>query len=292
MSEARLVDVGDTALYVVERGDAGPAVLVLHGGPGLDHREFGDYLDPLADDYRLLLVDQRGQGRSAASEPSTWTLEQMAADVSLLARALKLGEHAVLGHSFGAFVALQQAVDDPDATRPTIVSAGVPSTRYLAHVEEALESFEPAELREQVAGAWAREREARTPADVASLFRDQLPFHFADPRDARIAEYEERSAGAAYAPDVLRHFEAIDYGMIEVEERLDRAAGPMLVLAGRHDRVCPLPGAEATAAGVPGAELVVLEHSAHVGFVEEPEAYLDAVRSFLDRWVSDASGVA
>jgi pimeloyl-ACP methyl ester carboxylesterase len=281
ISPGRLVEVDDTALYVVERGD-GPAILALHGGPGLDHREFGDYLDPLTDRYRLVLVDQRGQGRSQRSDPSTWTLECFAADVTALAAALSLDRHAVLGHSFGAFVALQQAVDQPDAARATIVSGGVASTRFLRGVDEALEAFEPVDLRAQVAEAWAREAEVGTPADFATLWRDQLPFHFADPLDPRIADYEVRSAGAAYAPDVLRHFEAIDYGPIEVEDRLGDVAGPMLVIAGRHERTCPLAAAEAIAAGVPGAELVVLEHSAHMGFVEEPEAYVGAVRTFLD----------
>ncbi|MCW3063052.1 MAG: hypothetical protein JWN32_224 [Solirubrobacterales bacterium] len=285
MSGGRLIDIGDTALHVVERGE-GPPVIVLHGGPGLDHHEFADYLDPLADGYRLLLVDQRGQGRSGPSAESTWTLEQMAADVGALGRALGLGRHAVLGHSFGAFVALQHAVDAPDAGRATIVSDGVPSTRFLAHVDQALADFEPVELRDQVASAWARESEAHSAVEVESLLRDQLPFYFADPRDERIAEYEERAADAAYSPDVLRHFEAIDYGMIEVEDRLDRVAGPMLVLVGRHERTCPVAASEAIAAGVAGAELVVLEHSAHMGFVEEPEAYVAAVRSFLDRWTS------
>src|SRR5437763_504705 len=93
----RLVDIGDTRLHVVERGQ-GPAVLVLHGGPGLDHRMFGDYLDPLARDHRLVLVDQRAQGRSERSDPATWTLRQMAADVPALAAALGLAEYAVLGH--------------------------------------------------------------------------------------------------------------------------------------------------------------------------------------------------
>jgi pimeloyl-ACP methyl ester carboxylesterase len=283
MTEDRLVDIGDTALSVVERG-SGPAVIVLHGGPGLDHHEFGDYLDPLAESYRLILVDQRSQGLSPPSDPATWTLEQMAADVGALARSLDLGRHAVLGHSFGAFVALQHAVDEPDPERATIVSDGVPSTRFLSGVEEALAHFEPAELREQVADAWARESEARTPEDVASLLEDQLPFHFADPRDPRLAEYAERSAGGVGSADVLRHFEAIDYGMIEVEDRLDRVEGPMLVLVGRHERTCPVAASEAIAAGVPDAELVVLEHSAHMGFVEEPEAYVAAVRLFLDRW--------
>jgi pimeloyl-ACP methyl ester carboxylesterase len=39
--------------------------------------------------------------------------------------------------------------------------------------------------------------------------------------------------------------------------------------------------AEAMAAGIPGAELVTLENSAHMGYVEEHDAYCDAVRTFL-----------
>ena len=75
-----LVDVDDTRLYVESRGpdDAFP-VLVLHGGPGLDHTMFGDLLDPLGAACRLLFVDQRAQGRSGASDPGTWTLARMAA---------------------------------------------------------------------------------------------------------------------------------------------------------------------------------------------------------------------
>ena len=61
----RLVEVEDTRLWVEERGDPGAfPLLVFHGGPGLDHHMFGDYLDPLGDRYRLLFVDERAQGRS------------------------------------------------------------------------------------------------------------------------------------------------------------------------------------------------------------------------------------
>src|SRR3954447_19335812 len=149
-----LVDIGDTALYVEERG-AGLPLFVLHGGPGLDHTMFGAYLDPLADACRLLLVDQRAQGRSARSDPQTWTLEQMAADVSALAAALGLDRYAVLGHSFGAFVALQHAVDFSGSPAATIVSAGVPSERFLMDFVEAnRDAFEPVELREQISGSW------------------------------------------------------------------------------------------------------------------------------------------
>src|SRR5207247_1121810 len=124
----RLVDIGDTRLFVVEVGDPGAyPIVVLHGGPGDDHHEFGDYLDPLADrGYRLLLVDQRAQGRSEKAPRETWTLGNMAGDVTSLARALGLDRYATLGHSFGALVVLQHAVDQPGAAAQTIVSSGVP----------------------------------------------------------------------------------------------------------------------------------------------------------------------
>jgi len=278
-----LVRAGDTRLNVEERGAGNLAVIGLHGGPGLDHTMFGTWLDPLADEYRLLLVDERSQGRSDPAPPETWTLTRHARDVEALAEALGLERYAVLGHSFGAFIALQHAVDFPGRPAGTIVSSGLPSERFLGHVEEQLAAFEPVELREQVTASWAREAQARTPDDVADLFADQLPFHFADPRDPRIDDLRAAMAGAVYAPDVLRTAATDGYGHIEVEDRLGDVTHPLLVIAGRHDRTCSVQGAEAIASGVPAADLVVLEDSGHMTYVEEPNAYREAVRHFLGR---------
>jgi proline iminopeptidase len=279
-----LVDVGDTRLYVDERGGGDTTLIVLHGGPGLDHTLFGSWLDPLGEDgMRLLLVDERAQGRSDPAPPETWTLDQHARDVAALATALGLERYVVLGHSFGAFIALQHAVDFSGRPTGTIVSSGVPSESFLTHVDEQLAAFEPVELREQVQSSWAREAHARTPDDVAALMADQWPFHFADPRDPRIDELHAGMAEAVFSPDVLRAAATEGYGNIEVEDRLADVRHPMLVLAGRHDRTCSIPAAEAIAAGVPGARLVVFEHSGHAAFVEEPEAYRAAVRDFVAR---------
>jgi proline iminopeptidase len=277
------IRIDDCTLWVVDRGPAdGFPLVVLHGGPGLDHHEFGDYLDPLCDrGVRLLLVDQRSQGRSEPTRAITWTLERMGQDVIMLALALRLGPYAVLGHSYGAFVALQNAVDYPGQAAGTIVSGGVPSVRYLQGVGPALETFEPVELRQQVAASWEGEASAVTSDDVAELLHDQMPFHFRDPLDPRIDEYERRSAGGVYSADVLRYFATTSYGGIEVEDRLPDVTQPVLVLAGRHDRACPLEASERMAELLPDAELRVFEDSAHMTFVEEPDAYLDAVGTFL-----------
>ena len=284
----RLVDIGDTRLYVDERGadDAFP-LLVFHGGPGLDHHEFGDYLDPLADDgrYRLVLVDERGQGQSDRSgPPETWTLEQMAEDVSLLADALGIRErYATFGHSYGAFVTLLHAVRHPGEPRGSILCGGVANVKWLHGVEAALASYEPVELREQVAQSWAREESVQTEEDAERLWVEQMPFHFKEPRGDIIEDYARRSSGGRYAPDVLRLFATSDYGGIDVLDRLPQVSHPMLVLSGRYDRVCPAAAGEEMAAALPDAELVVFEESAHMMFAEEPERFLSVVRRFLDR---------
>ncbi len=138
---ARLVDVGSTRLYVEQRGPAGGLpVVVLHGGgqqddqggPQQDDQQLGDRLDPLTGSYRLLLVDQRGQGRSDHDcHPSTRTLETMADDVSRLVAVLGETRYAVFGHSAGALVALQHACDAPGAALATIVSAAESPTEAI-----------------------------------------------------------------------------------------------------------------------------------------------------------------
>ena len=279
-STSHHINIGDTRLHVVERGEGYPLFLV-HGGPGLDHHMFGDYLDPLTDQFRLILVDLRANGLSDMCPTETWTLQQMAKDLVLLAEAMGLKKYAVLGHSYGAFVVLQNAVDYPGSASQTIVSSGLPSAKYLEAVWENLEKFEPIELREQVTKSWEREKIIQTREEVDQLLHDQLPFQFVNPLDTRMVEFEQRTNGGINSAQVLRFFANAEYGEIEVEDKLANVTQPVLVLAGRGDRTCVVEGAEAMAKGLPHAELIVFENSGHMTYVEENEKYLKAVREFL-----------
>ena len=207
----------------------------------------------------------------------------MAADVDALATSLELEHYAVLGHSFGAFVALQHAVDFAGRPVASIVSAGVPAASYLDAVDENLERFEPESLREQVTASWAREASASTPEECREILSDQLPFHFHDPQDPRIEAMRSGLDEMVFTPEVLRAAAREGYGDIDVEQRLGEVTHPVLVLAGRHDRTCTVAAAEAIAGGIPGAELCVFENSAHMMFIEEQAAYVAAVEDFVKR---------
>jgi proline iminopeptidase len=276
----RLVPAGDTRLWVLEMGEGLP-ILLLHGGPGLDHTELRPWLDPLARRYRLIFFDQRGQGRSDPVPTRTLTFSRMVEDIDALAGALELSRYAVLGTSFGAFVALQHAVDVGTASH-YVLAGCVPSTRWLGRVERELRLFEPQEVREKIAAAWDMETTVTTEEECRRLVVDQLPFHF-HRTGQTYHRFLENVSAMRFAPEVMRHFAERDYGGVDVEGRLREIRPPVLVVAGGHDRVCAPEGGYVIAESAPRGEFVILQDAGHMMFCEAQDAFVRAVEDFLER---------
>lgn len=66
-------------------------------------------------------------------------------------------------------------------------------------------------------------------------------------------------------------------------DRLDQVDVPVLLLAGRNDAFCAWPQSERIARRLPDAETVIFDHSGHVPWLDEPDAFLDAVVDWLHR---------
>lgn len=275
----RLVEVDDTRLWVLEMGEGHP-LLVLHGGPGLDHTELRPWLDPLARRFRLVYVDQRGHGRSDRVPIETLTLSRLVADVDALADALGLDAFSVLGYSFGSFVALQHAVEVGGASR-YVLAGCVPSSRWLSRIELELRRFEPPEVRERIAASWDMEARVETEEECRQLLIDQLPFHFHQTGEA-YTRFVENLDHMRLSPEALRHFADSDYGSIDVEGRLREIRRPVLVIAGGHDRVCAPEAGYVISEAAPRGEYLVLENAGHMMFCEAPGAFIRAVERFLE----------
>jgi proline iminopeptidase len=282
-SEGRYVDVGDTRLWVLEMGQGHPLML-LHGGPGLDHTQFRPWLEPLAERFRLIFADQRSQGRSDPADSRTWNLPQLSDDVSALAGALGLESYAVLGQSFGSFVALQHAVDEGSASHYVLIGC-LPGSRWLDRVESNLAAVEPPDLRERIAASWDLETEVQTVEEFRRLLTDQLPFHFADPDGRPYREFLTNvERHMRLSPDVLREFASNDSGAIEVEDRLEDIGRPVLVIASEFDRVTVPEAGWAIAEAVPQGECVLVKNAGHMSFVEKPAVVMRAIHAFFDRF--------
>jgi proline iminopeptidase len=261
-------------LFVQEVGSGFP-LIVLHGGPGLDHQMFRPYLDPLGDEFRLLYIDQRGQGRSDRVDPVSLSLEVFARDVDRLAEALGLRRFALLGHSFGAIVTTWHATELGTAAAYVISGGGDSSEALLADVDASLAGLGDAGTL--MADSWERELTVATEDDVRQLMIDQLPFHF------HHQVPEGYGDGWVYSPDVLRHFANAGYGDFDFRAGLAAVSRPTLIVVGEHDRTTTPRAARVLHEGMPGSELVTIGDAGHMSFVEEQEAYLDAVRGFLHR---------
>ena len=263
------------SLFVEELGDGFP-LIVLHGGPGMDHTMFRPYLDPLAEDFCVLYVDQRGQGRSERVDPATLTLEGFARDIDLLAEALGLDEYTVLGHSFGAIVATWHAVNLSTATAYVISGGGDSSKKLLADVEASIGAM--GEAGGPIAASWEQEKTVETEEELRELLRVQMPFHFAgEPPPG----YCDETVGT---PDVLRHFANVGYGDFDYAPDLGRVQKPTLLVVGEKDRTTTTRPARVLHEGIGGSELVVIPGVGHMSFVEAQDEYLDAVRGFLRRF--------
>ena len=257
----------------VEEIGAGFPLVVLHGGPGLDHTTFRPWLDPLGDQFRLLYVDERGQGRSERIDPATLSVEVFARDVDLLAEALGLERFALLGHSFGAIVATWHATELGTAAAYVISGGADETSAMLADVEASLEAL--GERGRAIAASWDSEKDVRTEEDLADLMRVQMPFHF----EGEVPPgYGEETV---YSPEVLRHFARNGYGDFDYRPGLANVRRPTLVVVGECDRTTTLRAARVLHEGIAGSELVVVPGTGHMSFVEDQARYLDAVRTFL-----------
>ena len=92
-----------------------PVAMVIHGGPGSDHSGFKPSFSPLAARMQLIYFDHRGQGRSAAGDPATYTLDENVEDMEALRRYLGLGPVVSIGTSYGGMVAMAHAARYPDS---------------------------------------------------------------------------------------------------------------------------------------------------------------------------------
>lgn len=260
-------------------------LLVLHGGPGFPH----DYLEDLAglaDGGRtVVFYDQIGCGKSDhPDDPSLWVLDTFVEEVSAVRDGLGLEHVHLLGHSWGGWLALEYALGRPSELDSLVLaSAGASIPAFAAETRRLKESLS-VDIQETI-----DRHEAEGTTDDPAY------------QEATMAYYTRWLCrlDPPWPDHLMRSFGGLDhevYGTMQgpewnitgnlrewdVSARLGELELPVLLTSGRYDEV--------TAAliqplvdGIPGAEWVVFEQSAHLAMAEEPDRYRVVLESFLTR---------
>jgi proline iminopeptidase len=122
------IPVGTASLHARVIGRGQP-VIVLHGGPDFDYSYLLPELDQLKDAYRLIYYDQRGRGKSAEHvRPEDVTIASDVEDLDKVRQHFGLETTAVLGHSWGAVLALEYALRHPTRVSHLILMNPAPAS--------------------------------------------------------------------------------------------------------------------------------------------------------------------
>lgn len=267
-------------LYWAAYGRPGaPRLLVLHGGPGAHH----DYLLPqmlrLAESHELVFYDQRGGGQSKTDDRAPITWRTQVEDLALVAAELGFEHPSLVGYSWGGLLALLYAIETARDGK------GTPDRMVL---------IDPAPLTRQYRTEFEAEFARRQGAADVRAFRTELAesgLRERDPDAYRQRAFELSVAGYFADPGAAHDLTPFrvtgrvqqsiwdSLGDFDVVSQATAIRCPVLVLHGDRD---PIPmQSSADLARALGVDLVVIEGSGHVPYVERPDALFPPVERFL-----------
>ena len=251
-------------LYYEVHGEGAP--LLLLPGLGSDVLSWGGLLTPLAQSYRVILLDNRGAGRSRG--PGPVTIAAMASDALALLEHLGHPKVHVLGHSMGGLVALTLASLAP-ARLDRLILAG------------SFAAIQPRNLQLFRSLATALEQGA----DRAGWYQELFVWIFSQgflgtPQAVRAAARLAADYPLAPTPAEFRS-QVAALADWDASAGLGAITHPTLVLTAQNDRLVLPPEGKALAAALPRGTYQELAGAAHAMHLEQPKAFLAAVRAFL-----------
>jgi proline iminopeptidase len=279
-----MIDIGPGRVWYESVGE-GPAILLLHGGPGAP----SDYLVPLMDlaedGFRVVRYDQLGSRRSDKPDDlSLYNLPRFAEEVEIVRTALDLGPVHLIGQSWGSFLGLEYAITHPHGLKSLVLYSGAASTAECVAGMNSLRAMLPAET---VAMMAAREAAGETDAEDYGAAVDVLmKRHLCrlDPYPPYLAESVANMAKPVYET-MWGPNEFTCTGTLQSWDRSDdlgKVTAPTLILCGKYDEVTPT-CSQTMHDGIPNSELAIFAESSHSAHFEEPERFFEVLQAFLGR---------
>lgn len=257
---------GVELLYYEDSGGEGPPLLLL-AGLASDEVSWVFQKEAFARKHRLITCDNRGVGRSP-KPPGPYSIPDMAEDIIALLDHLALEKVSLLGHSMGGAIAQILAIEHPQRVERLVLAC----------------TFSKIEGRSlPVIESWADV--IKLPSTPRLLGCTLFPWLYTD-RFFRQEGALEASIAALAAHPYPIEGEFIEAQVAALQgfdstRLLEKISAPTLVLAAEEDLLVSPASCRSLAAAIPNALFEVLPQTAHSCMLETPDAFNQAVLSFL-----------
>lgn len=244
---------------------ASTPIIIANGGPGLSHVYMiqNDVWTRLSKSRQIVFYDQRGTGKSARIKPgASQDIDAQVADLETVRAHFKFQKFALVGDSYGGFLAMAYAAAHPEHVEKLILSdSAAPAMKNIVRV---LPQVFPDMM----------ERSADPQEQLRNHFR--MLFYSEEKRDAYLAGAKDLGSSPQVGAAVSRAIAKVD-----LTPQLAKFTFPTLVITGRYDmNVAPLTAWNIYKA-IPGAKFVVFAKSGHLPSYEEPDKYVQVLEDFL-----------
>ncbi len=256
--------VNGTQIYYEWHGPENAPALLLVNGVLMSTDSWALQVPVLSRQYRLLLHDCRGQGKSDHPQ-GPYSMRQHADDLAGLMEVLGIPSAHIAGISYGGEIALLMGIHYPERVRSLFVSSSVSEVRPL--LRGIVESW--------IAAARTRDGEL--------LYRCSVTDNFSEPWLA---------AHPAWPIASIPRYQQLDFNAVEwlcqsflgldCTADLPRITAPTSVVVGELDTLKPLqPYARLIASKIPGSRLMILADAGHACSIEVSSAWNAALLGHL-----------
>ena len=268
--------INDSQIFFKRLGKGLP-MLVMHGGPGLDHTIFRPWLDKLGEQVELIYYDHRGNGRSTRpTSMENITHETWAADADALRTYLGFEKIILFGHSYGGYLAQEYAVRFGQHLAGLILCNTGPAFDYMPIVQANAAARGTPEALAALDEVFAQNK--NDDSYLRSLWMRILPLYFKhyDPQIGRAMDEATSYSAAAWnqaKANCLPKFNTLS--------RLKEIMAPTLILGGADDWLTPAEQSRRMHAELLNSELVIFEDSGHFPYIEETDKFIATVKNWL-----------